>query len=97
VEPFLGGEEARLEFARKLNIPVEPGIDEALITREELSGFLPSYWKRFIMGSGERPRIVDPKTGGIVPTADPAIGQKSLNGLLRYTRPKQDGTNTLDP
>jgi TonB family protein len=74
LEPFLGGEEARLEFARKPNIPMEPGIDEALITRDELSGFLPSYWKRFITGSGERPRIVDPKTGVTVPTADPAIG-----------------------
>lgn len=74
MEPFLGDEESRVEFARKPDVPPERAIDEALLTREELPALLPAYWERFVTGSRERPRIVDPKTGVAIPTADPALG-----------------------
>jgi TonB family protein len=73
LEPSLSEDQVRLEFARSESVVPDVGIDAALLTREELPAVLPPFWSRFILGSGERPRILD-RTGAVIPAADPATG-----------------------
>ena len=85
LEPFLTEEDLRLEFSRRTGSPIEAAIDSVLLTREELPAALPPYWSRFVTGSGERFRIVDPKTGVAIPTADPSIGM--VPGIVKRVAP----------
>jgi TonB family protein len=79
LEEFLSNEQMRLQFARKAGVPVEPGIDAALLPLERLAPVVPTYWKRFLDGNVGLQTVVDPATGVRVPRASETLGLMPRN------------------
>lgn len=74
LEEYLGNDGMRLQFARKAGVPIEPGIDAALLPLDRLAPVVPTYWKRFLEGNVGLQVVVDPATGVRVPRASESLG-----------------------
>ena len=69
LEESVGGSRMTVEFARKASVPVERGIEAALVSFDGLPKLVPPYWTKFLSGNGELETVIDPVTGRAVPRA----------------------------
>lgn len=86
LEEYPGDNRIRVEFARKPGVPVEPGINAALLSLDRLDTLVPAYWKRYLQGKVEQQPVVDPVTGAQVARASETL--KLVPKLIKQVTPQ---------